>query len=72
MDDDETELPEWYSKTLLSIEQKIGELKNEITDKKKKKKLSMELEDLNKDIETLTVHKTKLSALEVMIKDEEF
>jgi len=34
--------------------------------------LSIDLEDLSKDIETLTLHKTKLTALENMIKDEEF
>lgn len=68
-------MPEWLAKGIVSIEQKIGKIKNEIStqDKKRKKKGGVNTnEDHSQLLEKLNMHKAKWQDLSDMTIDPEF
>jgi len=69
------EIPEWLTKAIVSLEQKIGKIKNEIStnDKKKKKKgNSNNIEELNIQLHELNKHMAKWKEIEIMARNTDF
>jgi len=68
-------MPEWLAKSIVSLEQKVGKIKNDIStaDKKRKKKnVNSSAEDSTRQLEHLNAHKDKWIEIGNMTLDEDF